>query len=576
MAMGRISMRRVVRALVVLVVLGFAGKVLLDMNSEPEGLEARIAQDLSPEDRKRALDPGRDRSQYPGQAHWRMHGILGLKPDGTPGLPPKPCPTNYNMAQELSNNGFFGRLSDCLPLDRNITDARHKLCARVQYDLDTLPETSVVFVFYDEWLTVLMRSVHSVLNRTPPQLLREIILVDDGSSKPWLQKPLEDYIKLLPKVRLIRNGQRLGLVKARLAGIRAATAETFTVLDSHIEVEEGWCEPLMARIKGDRRRMLMPQIDGVDQETFEPLVGGIGCSLGFLWNLIEHAIPIQPKDQALRNSPIDAVRSPTMAGGLFTANRDYFLELGGYDDQFGFWGTENLELSFRLWQCGGFLECMPCSRIHHIFRKGGHAYSLPQGHVAKNKLRTAAVWMDDYAFIVHEALGIKPEQLEQMGDISDMLELRDRLQCKNFDWYLKNVYPESIITDRADIKALGMIKNPASNQCLDTLQKSWADSPVGVYGCHGQGSQRFLTLSKTHEIRPVANLELCLTSRLTITWCEASRDAKFEFTPAGLVQNKHNGRCLRVDETPKLAFADCDENDARQKWIFPDESPPRV
>lgn len=206
-------------------------------------------------------------SNYKGSSKYQMHGILGRRSDGTPGYKLSPCPTNFKIADELRNNGFFGRLSDCIPLDRNITDGRHKMCPRVQYDLESLPQTSVIFVFYNEHFSVLMRSVHSVLNRTPPQLLKEIILVDDGSDKPWLGKQLEDYIALLPKVRLLRNEKRSGLVIARLNGINAARAETFTVLDSHIEVEEGWCEPLMQRIKGDRRRVLMPQIDGVDQEV---------------------------------------------------------------------------------------------------------------------------------------------------------------------------------------------------------------------------------------------------------------------------------------------------------------------
>ena len=87
----------------------------------------------------------------------------------------------------------------------------------------------------------LFRTVWSVLDRTPPGLLKEIILVDDASTATWLQQDYVDYIHRLPSiVRMIRTPERSGLIRARTFGANNATADVLVFLDSHCEASTGW------------------------------------------------------------------------------------------------------------------------------------------------------------------------------------------------------------------------------------------------------------------------------------------------------------------------------------------------
>ncbi|KAK3858247.1 hypothetical protein Pcinc_035551 [Petrolisthes cinctipes] len=135
--------------------------------------------------------------------------------------------------------------------------------------LDNLPETSVIVCFHNEAWSVLLRTVHSILDRSPPQFLKEIILVDDNSDMPHLMQQLEDYMAQYPKVRIVRAPKREGLIRARLMGARHATAPVLTFLDSHCECTTGWLEPLLARIAYNSQTVVCPVIDVVSDDTLE-------------------------------------------------------------------------------------------------------------------------------------------------------------------------------------------------------------------------------------------------------------------------------------------------------------------
>ncbi|XP_028822137.1 polypeptide N-acetylgalactosaminyltransferase 11 [Denticeps clupeoides] len=388
--------------------------------------------------------------------------------------------------QEVRDMGYHRHafnvlISNRLGFHRQLPDTRNDRCKDQVYPR-VLPAASIVICFFNEAFSALLRTIHSVLDRTPGHLLHEIVLVDDNSDTDDLKEELDSYLQhnLQGKVKLVRNQKREGLIRGRMIGASHATGEVLVFLDSHCEVNEAWLQPLLAPIKENRHTVVCPVIDIISADTLvyspSPIVrGGFNWGLHFKWD---------PVPLSELNSPVGAVapiRSPTMAGGLFAMDRRYFNDLGQYDGGMDIWGGENLEISFRIWMCGGQLHIIPCSRVGHIFRKR-RPYGSPGGQdtMAHNSLRLAHVWMDEYK---EQYFALRPElRNRDYGDISQRVAIRRRLQCRSFKWYLDNIYPEMQLSSshnkpqppafinkglkRPKILQRGRLRNLLADRCL--------------------------------------------------------------------------------------------------------------
>ena len=76
---------------------------------------------------------------------------------------------------------FNQYVSDLISVKRNLPDFRDEYCRQNGLYLDKLPKTSVIIIFHNEAWSTLLRTVHSVIDRSPDHLIEEIILVDDCS-----------------------------------------------------------------------------------------------------------------------------------------------------------------------------------------------------------------------------------------------------------------------------------------------------------------------------------------------------------------------------------------------------------
>ncbi|KER28444.1 hypothetical protein T265_04748 [Opisthorchis viverrini] len=454
----------------------------------------------------------------------------------------------------FQDNAFNQYASDRISVRRYIPDLRNGACKTQSFSSD-LPKTAVIICFHNEAWSALLRSVHSVLDYSPKELLQEIILVDDFSSKDqqeltsvsrqhrfpdqraskfahscdpfarlcemsilkyqaerqlaevfmrdYLKEPLEIYMQQFPAVKIVRTKRREGLIRARMVGTNASTAEVLTYLDSHIECTPGWLEPLLERIKASKSNVVVPVIEIINDQDLSikatqeasVQVGGFDWSLTFTWHL-------PPKrDQIRPGAPYSPIRSPTMAGGLFAIHRDFFAYLGYYDEEMEVWGGENLELSFKtsglVSVCEGLSDSFrtqrrvrpwcPFSRflfafvIDEIVSRTVEGLENTGVPIAREKNLVDLENADDVVLVFEE------EEIVQgdYGDISSRKAIRERNHCKSFQWYLDTIYPELFLPTRA--LASGDIENMASSHCVDgAFNDKKTDNLVGLYPCHHQ------------------------------------------------------------------------------------------
>ncbi|KAJ7410687.1 hypothetical protein WISP_106852 [Willisornis vidua] len=318
---------------------------------------------------------------------------------------------SHESETKYEEYGYNAQLSDRISLDRSIPDYRPKKCKQMTYP-DDLPQISVVFIFVNEALSVILRSVHSVVNHTPSHLLKEIILVDDNSDNVELKFNLDQYVnKRYPGlVKIVRNNKREGLIRARIQGWKAATSPVVGFFDAHVEFNIGWAQPqglcppenslltiscnvleanlyqqscelpeasdfCRYRVKkqGKGRKDLEKDAGVCKQDGVEPALTRIKedrkrIILPAIDNIKYNTFEVQqyanaahgynwglwcmyiipPQDWLDKGDESAPIRTPAMIGCSFVVDREYFGEIGLLDPGMEVYGGENIELGMRL------------------------------------------------------------------------------------------------------------------------------------------------------------------------------------------------------------------------------------
>lgn len=86
------------------------------------------------------------------------------------------------VKQGWKRHEFNEFVSDLVSVRRTLPDPRQDYCMQKNLYLEKLPSTSVIIIFHNEAWSTLLRSVHTVFDRSPEHLITEVILVDDFSN----------------------------------------------------------------------------------------------------------------------------------------------------------------------------------------------------------------------------------------------------------------------------------------------------------------------------------------------------------------------------------------------------------
>lgn len=234
------------------------------------------------------------------------------------------------------------------------------------FELNTITSMGVVIPVRNEDKATLLHTVQSIITNSEKTLLKSITIVDDMSDSSINQWP--EWESLGNLIKVVVPPHRMGVAGAKDFGAQLlqGTVDVMVFVDAHVVVSENWLSPLAHVIEGYPSAIVYPSIDIIDPETgsfakADNVVGGFTWGLGFRWEALSSD---RLSSDSTGKSEDDVVTSPA-APGMFAIKSSYYRDIGGLDVALQPWGQESIELSIRVWLCGGIVVRQSCSRVAH-------------------------------------------------------------------------------------------------------------------------------------------------------------------------------------------------------------------
>lgn len=205
----------------------------------------------------------------------------------------------------------------------------------------------------------LERYLPSVVRATMPKY--GVVVADNGSTDSSLEYVAEAF----PEVEIVRLDRNYGFAEGYNRALQEVEAEYYVLLNSDVEVTEGWCEPLIEALESD------PQLAAVapklladaDRERFEyaGASGGFIDVLGYPF-CRGRILSTTERDEGQYDTPRDVFWA---SGAAFACRAERFWAEGGFDGDF-FAHMEEIDLCWRMQSSGLRVGVEPRSKVYHL------------------------------------------------------------------------------------------------------------------------------------------------------------------------------------------------------------------
>lgn len=321
------------------------------------------------------------------------------------------------------------------------------------HTLPDVPRFSVVLACADEgeyaWKTAM-----NIADRTPAEVLEEVLVVDDGSrtsmESVFNGAGIDAAKRQEKRIKILRHDKTLGLMIAKKTGGDAATGDIIVFLDCHCSAQPRWHVEISQLIKENPFRMVVPAITDLDIDTWEEKKNSaVNTKCYLTW------------DADFNWFDDESPEVPVMSGGLLALSAYWWQKTGGYDPDMRGWGGENLDQSLRSWLCGGEIVRAPSSRVAHMWRTGDGRTAARYTHTGNpsvNRGRVVAAWYDEFKVKYQGGANLR-------YDVSTINKVKVEQGCKPFVHFLhhfRDVYIEGAVIPTRVFQ----LRDRASGKCL--------------------------------------------------------------------------------------------------------------